>query len=289
MVYKQIPKGYFKSEFPLPHNIKYSLAMSIDDTLALNATYLPILMNDEGLVNADTVNVNPEHGSFAESNNVYCYKNSIIPKINFTLQMKMAKPGIVTDALRTIIMHWMPVYVSFLNRLDAADSKTGVTVENILELEHETTGKSAYPLWGTAKFDGGDVGIHTNATTALMGLTTNDIIENIVFDRELFFDALQYYTNAPMLKKVIGRSHRVILHRDKPYYYHSNNFTSPMVKRINPYTFCGILVYADKATTAAEKNEQMLDSADVTAITHMELYATLRYDEWNSEFDQTSS
>ncbi len=283
--FKHPPKGYLQAEFPLPHNFQLMPTFSIDNAIVQNATYIPILMNDEGLVNPDTVNANPEHGSFAESDNVYCYKNSIVPKINFTMELSMMKGAIETDKIQFIKFYWMPVYVSFLNRLDASDSKTGTTVEAILELEHETVGKSAYPIWGTVDIGELDVKIHANATTALMGMTTNDVQENIVFDRSLFFDALQYYTNAPMLKKVIGTMKQGFITRDRPFRYHSSNFTNPMVKRINPYTFCGVLIYFPKAGDP----ESHVATGDVTNISHVRGNIKVRYDEWNSQFDQTSS
>ncbi len=285
MVYKQVPKGYLKAEHPLPHNFNYDLNFSIDDSLSLNATYLPLILNDEGLVNADTKVVNPRHGSFAEENTPYCFHDSIIPRMTISMSAKLTKAGIETDALRSVKFNWMPVYVSFLNRLEAQDSKTAVQVEDILELQHETVGKSVYPIWTGTNMNIGTVGIHGSATTAFMGLTVNNTIETVAFDKELFFDAMQYYTNSPMLKKVIGKMHSVHVSRDRVYKYYSNNFINPMVKRINDYTFCGILVHVPKINDA----EQLGVAADTTGIDHMMLQCYVRYDEWNSEFDQTTS
>ncbi len=284
--FKPVPKGYLSAEHPLPHNFNQNFAFNLDSATSKNATYVPLILNDEGLVNADTVNVNPEHGSFAESNTPYCYKNSIIPKINLTIRASMSKGSIETDKLRNIKFSWMPVYISFLNRLEAEDSKTAVQIEDILELQHETVGKSCYPIWsGTNLDDTSLIGIHANATTALMGLTTNANMETVAFNKELFFDALQYYTNAPMLKKVTGKMRSVTLSRDRHYVYHSNNFTHPMVKRINNYTFCGILIHAGLEGS----NDQQFPIGDLTAIVHMTFRVHVRYDEWNSEFDQTTS
>ncbi len=287
MAYKQVPKGYFKAEHPLPHNMRNRFELTIDDTVDKNCTYIPLILNDEGLVNADTVNVNPRHGSFAESNNPYCYHDSIIPKMMVNLKMMMTKGAIETDKMRHIIVNWAPVYVSFLNRLEAQDSKTAVQIEDIMELQHETVGKSVYPIWGGTKMAGADVlvGIHANATTALMGMTTNANLERVIWDKELFFDAMQYYTNAPMLQKVVGSIHKVVLNRDRMYQYFSGNFTHPMVKRINDYTFCGLLFYAPKTSDV----EQLVIAGDSTAISHVNVSTHIRYDEWNSEFDQTTS
>ncbi len=286
MVYKQTPKGYLKAEHPLPHNFNYKLQLGVDDTTTYNATYMPLILNDEGLVNADTVIANPRHGSFAEAANPYNYHDSIIPRMTVALRAGLTKGAIETDKVRQLKFSWMPVYLSFLNRYEAEDSKTAVQIEDILELEHETVGKSGYPLWsGTDMNYAGNVGVHANATTALMGLTTNAVMENIVFDKELFFDAMQYYTNAPMLKTVIGKMKTVTVTRDRDYRYYSNNFTHPMVKRINDYTFCGILLHASKAGSA----DQLPIGGDVTNIGHINIQAHIRYDEWNSEFDQTTS
>lgn len=287
MAFQQTPKGYLKAENPLPHNFKYFFNLQIDDATIKNATYVPLIMNDEGLVNADTVIANPRHGSFAESSNPYCYHDSIIPRMMVSINAQLTKGAIETDKIRSLKFTWMPVYTSFLNRLEAQDSKTAVQIEDVLELQHETVGKSVYPIWsGTDMTVASTLGIHANATTAFGGLTTNAVMENIVFDKDLFFDALQYYTNSPMLKKVIGRMHTVTLRRDEIYNFYSNNFTNPMVKRINDYTFCGILFHASKATSA----DQTINVAtDVTAIDHIGINIKVRYPEWNQEFDQTSS
>ncbi len=286
LVFKAIPKGYFQTEFPLPHNINYTGQFGLETT-ASNATYLPIILNDEALVNADAVNVNPEHGSFAEADHAYCHKNSIIPRINFTLRVQLTKAAVETDAVRAVRFSFMPVYTSFLNRLEAEDSKTAVQIEDILELEHETTGKSCYPLWGAVNLlSGGTVELHATPTTALMGLTGDAVHENIVFDKELFFDALQYYTNAPMLRKVTGRMKTVTITRDRPFIYHSNNYANPMIKRINPYTFCGVLLYSPLVTNTSES---LIRAGDTTNVSHIDFNSHIRYDEWNPHFDQTPS
>ncbi len=279
------PKGYNAMDKPLPHNFNYKFGLNIDSGTTKGATYLPLILNDEGLVNADTVNVNPKHGSFAESNNPYCHQESIIPRMGVTIKATLSKIAIETDKIRQLNFSWMPVYTSFLNRLEAQDSKTSVQVEDILELQHETVGKSTYPIWGGKLSLAPAVGIHASATTAFMGMTTNANLELIAFDRELFFDALQYYTNAEMLKKVIGRTNNVTLTRDRNYFYHSNNFTHPTVKRINPYTFCGILFYSGKEGST----DQLLQVGDATSVDHIIVQAHIRYDEWNNSFDQTPS
>jgi len=284
-VYKQVPKGYLRAEHPLPHNLKFDFQMGMETGVPNQATYLPLIMNDEALVNADAVNANPRHASFAEADHSYCHHDSIIPKMMVSFKAKMTKGAIVTDEVRHIVFNWMPVYTSFLNRLEAEDSKTAVQIEDILELTHETVGKSVVPTWSGSNITGDNIELHATPTTALMGLTTNAIPESVIFDKDQFYDALQFMTNAPMLRKVIGRMHTVHLTRDRIYSFYSSNFTNPMVKRINDYTFCGILVQIPQAGTP----DQMILAADTTAIDHVAFAAQVRYDEWNSEFDQTTS
>ncbi len=284
MAFKRPPRGYQRDDQPLPHNLKVKFSLGMETK---NETYVPLILNDEGLVNPDAVNVNPKHASFAESDNPYCYHGSIIPKMNITIKARLSKAGVETDKVQELEFYWMPVYTSFLNRLEAQDSKSAAQVEDILELQHETVGKSVYPIWSGTKLTGhaGDIKIHATPTTALMGLSTTDALESIAFSDNLFYDALQYYTNSSMLKKVIGRMHRVRVRQDKMYVYHSNNFTNSMVKRINDYTFCGILFDLPLGTDS----RQLIEAGDTTDINHLHLSVFTRYEEWNNDFDQTAT
>ncbi len=285
MVYQRPPRGYAQSDQPLPHNFSGQGGLGLDGT-SKTATYIPIIMNDKGLVNADLVIANNEHGSFAESPDCYCYKNSIIPKIMFSIKIRMSKVAVATDALRDIVVNWMPVYTSFKSRLDAEDTRSGSTCAELLELVSEAVGKSVRPIWTTVSIDhGADYKIHTNATTALMGLTGDDSPESVAFDPSEFYDAMHYYSNRNMLKKMVGENHKIILNKDKTYSYYSNNFTNSMVKRINDYTWCGILIWTKKSGQV----DQIPLAADTTDINHIDYSYFVRYNEWNQDFDQTAT
>ncbi len=284
MARKFPPRGYAAQEYPLPHNWGFECELNAD-AASQNCTYIPLILHDEGMTGVESVNVNPKHGSFAESSTPYCYPDSIIPKMMYRMQVSLTKGAIETDKMRSCVFNYMPVYTAFVNRLDAADDKTGTKVETILDLEYETVGKSCYPIWTTTKLDMSyTVGIHGSATTALMGMTTSPTLENIAFLPETFFDALQYYTNSSMLKKVVGPWKTATVTRDRPFKYYSNNFTHPNVKRINPYTFCGMLIYTPNGGDFA----QNFEAADVTDISHLLVKGHVRYDEWNAHFDQTA-
>ncbi len=285
MPYMRPPKNYETSDFPLPHNMVQQGGLGIDGT-SKNATYFPILLGDRGLVNADLVIANPEHASFAESATPYCYKNSIITDIMVSMKFNMSKVAIETDALRKITVNWLPVYTAFLSRLTAEDSKSTNTTAEILSLESEAVGKSVYPIWSAVNLDHGlAIGIHANATTALMGRTTDGVQESISFNTNTFFDAMHYYTNRNMLKKMVGKNTRTVIKRDHGYTYYNKRFGNSIAKRINDYTFCGILVYADKSG----KYGQTCLATDTTDINHIDMSCIIRYNEWNSEFDQTAT
>ncbi len=283
--FKQIPKGYFSTEYPLPHNYNVFFNLGLDSASATHGTFVPVILSDEGLVNPDLVIANPEHASFTEVGYAHCYKNSIIDNMTIRIRAKITKLGIETDKLRDVEYYIIPVYSNFLTRLEASDSKTGVSVEDILELTHETTGKSVQPIYSSTNLPNATVlGAHANATVALMGMTTDRILEGIVFDPNLFWDAMQFYTNSSMLRTVVGKVMKFRLTRDR-----GNQIilrgVKGMIKRINEYTICGFIIYG----SVEGNNQSMLQVGDLTAISHLTFSIDIRYDEWNAEFDQTSS
>ncbi len=285
MVFKNPPKGYESSDYPLPHNFLYQGGLGLDGT-SKNATYFPLIVGDKGLVNSDLVNANPEHGSFAEATTPYCYKNSTVPRMMVSFSATLSKVAIETDKLQVVKGFWFPVYTAFKNRLDAEDQKSGNTTAEILEIESEAVGKSVYPLWSAVNMSGpSTVGIHANATTPLMGLTTDALWETVDFSSGLLYDALHYYQNRNMLKKMIGPIRKFGLTRDRNYRYYSNNLTNSIVKRINDYTFCGIMISVNKSGAI----DQYPTATETTDINHVNLNCVVRYDEWNSEFDQTAT
>ncbi len=285
MAYKRIPKGYFRTEYPLPHNYPVNFQLSVDDSTAKNGTHVPIIQNDLGLVSPDLIVANPEHGSFAEVAHMQCHKNSIIDNLTIRIRAHMAKGAVETDKVRSLDFYIMPIYTAFLNRLDAEDIKTGITVEDILELTHETTGKSVHPIYGNVNLaDGTILTPHASTTVPLMGMTTDATLESVNFDVDLFWDAMQFMTNAPMLRTVIGKMMKFHLTRDRDITIVLKGLKG-MIKRINPYTWCSLLIFAGKAAD----HDSMFLAADVTAIPHITFRIDVRYDEWNAEFDQTSS
>ncbi len=282
------PKGYSQMQHPLPHNFNYRFSLNAEN-VNVASTMVTLLRTSEVATGVSEIEVNPKNGAFAEDNGPLIHQDSIVPRMSISFTAALSKGAIETDAVRSLKLMWMPIYISFLNSLEAEDSKTAVQIEDILELTHNTDNKDVHPTFNGNNLIGfgGNQAVSTVAATEVFGdygLSVNTVLEALTFDRELFFDALQYYTNSSMLKKVTGRMKTIILKRDYPYRYYSNRFTYPSVKRGNPYTFCGILFHLPQVGTA----DQIPLAGDTTDIPHVNVAMHVRYNEWNPEFDQSA-
>ncbi len=200
----------------------------------------------------------------------------------------MAKAGRETDKLKNLVFNWMPIYSAFLDDLEAEDSKTNTQIEDVLELAHDTTNEDVNPLYSTTNLVAGGnspVSTVTDANEAFgdLGLTTDLLLESVAFDKNAFWDNMQFKTNAGKLAKVAGQMRTITLNHERPYIYTSNNFTHPTVKRMNPFTFCGILVHLPLAS----ETDQIFNANDVTSISHLVVNVAWRFSEWNHNFNQT--
>lgn len=276
MVSNRPPRGYYERQYPLFHQVEYEFGLSAEEATK-DMTMIPFFWNDEAKLNPSQVIVNPRNPSWAISSESNCYKGSIVPEINVFIRANIPKAARVTDDLQFIDFEYMPINVAMLSGLEAEDDKSGTQVEDILTLVHETTDKQATPDW-----NGFDLFNATVFDADMPGLTGGQTIEGINFDKEVYFDALQWYTNGGMLKKETGRLTRVSLHKERPWYKSVSRFTAPNVKRINPYTFCGILFRVAQAGT----KDQVVQASETTAIEHIHFTVDIKFPEWNPAFEQ---
>lgn len=281
------PRGYKAEEYPLPHLFNYSFDLSAED-LTKSATMCTILRTSEAALNADAVEVNPRNSAFAVDAGPLIFNGSIVPRINFRLQATMTKGSIVTDLLEHINFKWMPIYTAFLPSLQAEDEKTATQVEDIVELTASLTNKEVFPKFQANLTNASNQPLSTVTDAEVFGdyvLGGDAVLEAVAFVEKDFYDSLSFKTNAGMLGKVAGNFKTVRLTREKPYTYTSNNFTNPMVKRGNPFTYCGVLVFIPQASTGT----QTFPIGDTTAISHIHFKLSIRYDEWNPNFDQSTT
>ncbi len=157
-------------------------------------------------------------------------------------------------------------------------------------MEHDTTAKRVNPNYGTVNLTGvRNQPVATVLETEVFGdwgLATDLVQESIAWDQVRFYDALNFYTNSGMLKKIVGRKQTFTITKDRPALYHSNNFTNPSVKRMNPYTFCGVIIWTGIPGTNAFGQPADFNAADLDLI-HWNIF--VRFDEWNPDFDQTQA
>lgn len=278
-----------------------SFGLSMED-VTRDSVYIPLIRNSELMAAPEAVEVNPRHANFAEETGASCFTGSIVPRLTFQLSAWIPQliafggtPG--TDTATHVNFKMLPIYMSFEDSYNADNEKDLVAVEDILELEHETTNKTGQPLlsgvdvFSNSATAAGSIPLNTVGYTEVgathWGATVDAKVESVAFDEALFWDMKHFGTNSAMLNKVTGKMKSFSVSRDKPFFFSSSNFTHPNVKRINPYTFCGVLIHVPPAAPTIDETGQQAVSTELTPIEHIHFSSRVRYDEWNPNFDQT--
>lgn len=268
-------------QYPLIHNFEFGFGLSADSATKAS-TIVPYMFQDNALVDYETIKTNPENADFA----VVTYPNvcagSYVPKL--TLDYVMYIPPTDTE-ISHLLVDTMPISIAMLNRLDAFDKKTGNDIETILELQHETNDEQTYPLWnGTKLFEGGGTyDYHANVP----GLTTDQQPEGVAFDKELFFDAMHYYTNKEMLKAVTGGMHShtlsepIVPHGRSLIHRRGTHIINSMCKFANPYTFCGELFSVPQTGSRTQYHL----ASETSGIEHLTVKGFVRFNEYNPDFN----
>ncbi len=264
-----------KKLFPQVHVLenKFELSLSVTNK---QSTIYPVIMQDEGLPAPDTIETNPENSTFAEVNKANCHRDSKVFFARVVLEFSMAKGAIETDFARVMRMATFPISTAFLENLEATNDLTSEQVEDICELQHETTDKQCFPLWNGTKLTGlfPDLGDTTGS-----GLTTNGNIEGVTFVENKIYDALQYFTNGKKVRNTLGSIRWRTISRDRV--YRISYTIKSKTKAINPYTFFGIGILVPKEATY----NQFGIAADFSAISHIHVKVSARYNEYNDSFN----
>ncbi len=272
-------------DFPLPHDYTFSFGLDIDDVaVTKHSTIIPYVMQDNAIVDYETIKTNPENEDFAVVAKPNCGAGSYVPRC--TVSWKAFCPVIGSAELDILQFKYMPIHTAMLSRLDAFDKKTGNDIETILELTHETTDEQAYMLGNDIKlYEGHGV---NDLPSDVPGLDTTTQPEGCAFDMELYFDALHYYTNKEMLRTVTGRMLNYTTSAitkagrptDKIMKYYSSRMPS-ICKYMQPYTLYAGLFHAPAVST---QNQFML-AGDVTPIEHITFLGRVRFNEYNPDFN----
>lgn len=288
MAFKRTPKGYRRSEYPLPHEFEYDFTLQ-PLTVNKQHTMVTFFRASESYTGLENVEVNPSHDSFVEETGPGVANGSIIPRLTIDFKAIGSQALWADNEFGRINIHFLPIYISFLESLIAVDIKTDSEVEDILELAHGVGSKQTQPL-----FDGNDLGsagtqplntVHKTEVFSDYGLSGNAQLENVNFDIPLLYDAFSYYSNAGMLRKSVGKLRTMTLTRDHAAHFFSKNFTSPIVKRANSYMYCGALIWA---TQPGARGSYGIATDYLNTADHLQFQIGVRFDEWNQDFDQTA-
>lgn len=270
MVTKRLSKV---TQFPRPHNQTLAFTLSTVDA-GQGATIIPFIHNDEGLGSPSSYNANPAHASFAATQETNCYPESRIYKGHFSLKLSLTKHCWNTDKIEAAKVLILPIAMSYDDAL-AQNTDTTDEVQDILEMQRETTDKQSYPLYNSTDLAGDYITMSAN----LPGLTTDTKLEGIDFNADTLYDAIQYYTNGKKLLSCIGKPLWATVKRGQ-----SKVYRIPLpskAKAINDYTFFGCLVYVPPPSTAT----QIFESGDDSAGDHILVNSLARYNEWHELFN----
>jgi hypothetical protein len=265
--------------YPRPHESKYAIAISADNTASARNTIIPLAFYDEGQGAPANYSAHPENASFTSVDKPNCYPDSRIDSVNAMLEVSLSQEALETDKIHALKFGYMTIFTAFENVLTASDELTAETIKSILELQSEATDRQTYPLWTGTKMSEKISGEFTYDAD-VPGLTTTQVAESVDWNNDMFYDALQYYTISDLLKTVCGGLKWVTLTRSHPTIkipIHIRN----NVKRMNPYTFFGLLLTVPKEGTFY----QFPKNGTLSAIDHVFANVTCRYLEWNEGFD----
>lgn len=267
-----------EKQYPQPHDIDCHFFLGADAATKQTAI-IPAIHHDEAML-ASAKYTHPEHASFAETDESNCCAESKVFKIQCSMRLSLTKGALHTDNVDAIRMAFMTIHGAFED-FDAKDELTGVSVGDVLELTKETTDRQTYPIYDGVDLDQKYAGSSDLGTTGMdFALTTDSKIENSVFDVDLFYDALNYYTISDKLKKVQDGLRWITLTRDNPTRVIKFNIKTN-VKAINPYTFLGHLIHLPMGST----KYQIPLTTDTTTIPHVAVDYRCRYLEWNDNFN----
>ena len=231
--------------YPKPHTFQNSIKFSIRSA-NYYATIYPLVQYNESLPAPSTIKTHPENTSFSTYGASLCHPDSEVDTFKSTMQISMTKEALHTDQLDMINVAFMPIHMAFLDDYEALDDLSGMQIEDILEMQHNTTNRNGYALYNGNQIEdkyssSGD--LHADEP----GLTTNQI-EEVDFDIDGYYNALQYKMNAPKLKKVTSGLKWLTLTRNSPIRNIKIGLKSN-IKKMNPYAYLGVLVLVPETNT----------------------------------------
>lgn len=263
------------TQYPYPHELSCQFLLNIDDS-DQNCTIINNLHHDEAVL-PSAIKTHPENLAFTETDAPNVSHDSKIFKVNTTIRVTLTKGAVNTDKVQAVRFAFMSIHGAFED-FDAKDELTSATPGTILEITKESTDRQSYPIYNGTKLT--EKFTNSALQDALMpGLTTTQKIEQVDFDPDLYYDALHYYTNSGMLKKVQDGLRWITLTQKNPTKLIKFTQTSS-TKASNPYTILAHMIYAPESGS----KYAIQTVGETTDITHLAVEYRSRFLEWHDKF-----
>ncbi len=280
---ERVPQLRKQTWFPQPHDVSGGCTFEFDDA-TLDSTIVPIAFYDEGMGAPSAQETNPENAAFAvPTDKVNCFVGSTINQVSVEFRFNLTSK-FFDDNLAGLRFATMPIHMAFINDYTAIDELTNVEVQDILEMQTETTDNQGGPLYvagtdlpekvsGSAVFDSNTPFLDTDAG-----------LEAVAFDINGYYDALQFLTIREKLMKTSSGLQWHVLNANRPNMKYRLHI-KPNVKAMNLHTYFGLLLHCPIQGTIEQIG---VVTRDITAATqYMDCDWIIRYNEWNPEYNMS--
>ncbi len=277
---ERVPRLMRTAWYPQPHLITAGFSFEFDDA-TLDSTIVPIAFYDEGLGSPAANETHPEHTSFAVVNDrPNCFVNSTINSIEAEFRFNL-NSNFLDDNLMVLRFCTMPIHMAFINDYTAIDELTSLEVQDILEMQTEATDRQGGPLYVAATDLSEKTAGISNQGADVPFLDTDAGLEAVAFNTNEYYNSIHFLTIKEKIKRVSSGLQWHTLTRNRPTLRYKLHI-KPNVKRMNPFTYFGLLVHAQ---IVGGTNQPHTLTRDLVAATqYMDVDYDIRYNEWNQNF-----
>ncbi len=274
-------KQFTKVEmYAQPHDIRRGFAFELDDA-TLDATIVPFAFYDEGMGAPTALETHPENAAFAViANQANCFINSRINLVLANIRVALTSKAL-DENLPAVRIGIMPIHMAFIDDYTAIDELSTLEVQDVLEMQTESTDNQGGPLYVAATdLPVAKAGTSLYATTTPF-LDTTTTLEAVAFDPSVYYNMLHFMTNSGKLKVAQSGLSWFTIDANRPVKDFKISI-NPKVKRMNKFTYFGALITAPIHTLL----DQIPSTADITAATqYVSVHVRTRYSEWNQDFN----
>ncbi len=287
------PRGFVAERYPLRHKFQYGFGLNVLNG-ALGATICTIVKGskDTGMTKANAIEVNPHNSLFLQETGALCHQMSILEKIKISMHFTLTEDAI-TDGCKSMTVKYMPIFVSFPEKLASTDAETGFTAASVLELVGDATNEDVTPLFtNNACPQGAGVSGTTHPMSTVndtevfgdMNLTGDTTMEPVTWDNDLFYNAVKFFTNKGAIRSMVGQQRDIRLtDRSPTKHVFINKFVPGAVRRIVSHSYFGMLFLLPQDN---DYEQSFYSGATTDAKPHVGIKMLTTYHEWNSDHIQ---